>query len=91
MSITWRPKSTAFRILFQPNRKHRVSITRTNSLMLFKEIVAVYSEIHTKHKTGLYHADKLQCQSLDAGHQQHLGFCSSPTENIASPLQGPTV
>jgi hypothetical protein len=30
-------------------KTHRVSITNTNQLMLFREIIAVYCENHTKH------------------------------------------
>jgi hypothetical protein len=33
-----------------PHRKHSASITMTNWLMLFREIIAVYFENHTKHK-----------------------------------------
>jgi hypothetical protein len=36
---------------FLPQRKQRASITKINWLTLFKEIIAVYSENHTKHKT----------------------------------------
>jgi hypothetical protein len=35
-------------ISFLPHRKHTVSITKINMLMLFKEIIPVYSENHKK-------------------------------------------
>jgi len=33
-----------------PRSKHFVSIIKTNQLMLYRETIAVSSEIHTKHK-----------------------------------------
>ena len=32
-----------------PRSKHSVSVTKTSQLMLYREIIAVCSEIHTKH------------------------------------------
>ena len=32
-----------------PRSKHTVSVTKTTHLMLYREIMAVCSEIHTKH------------------------------------------
>jgi hypothetical protein len=32
-----------------PRSKHSVSVMQTNQLMLYSEIIAVCSEIHTKH------------------------------------------
>ena len=32
-----------------PRSKHSVSVTNTNDFMLYKEIIAVCSEMHTKH------------------------------------------
>ena len=32
-----------------PRSKHSVSVIKTSQLMLYREIVAVCSEIHTKH------------------------------------------
>ena len=32
-----------------PRSKHSVSVTQTSQLMLYREIMAVCSEIHTKH------------------------------------------
>ena len=32
-----------------PRSKHCVSVTKTSQLMLYREIMAVCSEIHTKH------------------------------------------
>jgi hypothetical protein len=32
-----------------PRSKHSVSVIQTNQLMLYREIIAVCSEIHTKH------------------------------------------
>jgi hypothetical protein len=32
-----------------PRSKHTVSFIRTNQLMLYREIIAVCSQIHTKH------------------------------------------
>jgi len=32
-----------------PRSKHSVSVTQTSQLMLYREIIAVCSEIHTKH------------------------------------------
>jgi hypothetical protein len=36
-----------------PRRKHSVSVTKTSQLMLYREIIAVCSETHTKHITTL--------------------------------------
>ena len=36
-----------------PHSKHSVSVTKTSQLVLFREIVAVCSEIHTKHVSTL--------------------------------------
>ena len=32
-----------------PRSKHSISVTKTSQLMLYREIMAVCSEIHTKH------------------------------------------
>jgi len=37
-----------------PRSKHSVSVIKTSQLMLYREIVAVCSEIHTKHINTLY-------------------------------------
>jgi hypothetical protein len=42
------------RIQFVPHRKHCVSVTETNRLMLFRETVAVYCENHAEHKYTLW-------------------------------------
>jgi hypothetical protein len=41
-----------------PHRKHSVSITKPNRLMLFREIIAVYCENHTKHINTLCEQNK---------------------------------
>lgn len=41
------------KIQFLPQRKH-ISITNTNWLMLFREVIAVYSDNHTKPTNKLY-------------------------------------
>jgi hypothetical protein len=38
---------------FVPHRKHFVSMTTTNRLILFREIIAVYCENHTEHTSTL--------------------------------------
>jgi hypothetical protein len=40
-------------IQFVPHRKHIVSATKINRLMLFREIIAVYCENHTEHMNTL--------------------------------------
>jgi len=37
------------KILSVPRSKHSVSIIKTSQLMLYREIIAVFSQIHTKH------------------------------------------
>jgi len=37
-----------------PRSKHSVSVIQTNQLMLYREIMAVCSEIHTKHINSVY-------------------------------------
>jgi len=32
-----------------PHSKHYISVIKTSQLMLYREIIAVYSQIHTKH------------------------------------------
>jgi translation initiation factor IF-1 len=41
------------RTQFVPHRKHIVSATKCNRLMLFRETVAVYCENHTEHTNTL--------------------------------------
>jgi hypothetical protein len=36
-----------------PRSKHSVSVIKTSQLMLYREIIFVCSEIHTKHKNTL--------------------------------------
>ena len=36
-----------------PRSKHSVSVTKTNQLMLYRETIAVCSEIHTEHMNML--------------------------------------
>jgi len=36
-----------------PRSKHTVSVIKTNHLMLYREIIAVCSQIHTKHTNTL--------------------------------------
>ena len=38
------------RIKFVPRSKHSASVIKTDKLMLYREIIAVCSEIHAKHK-----------------------------------------
>jgi hypothetical protein len=38
---------------FVPHRKHSVTATKPNRLMLFRETVAVYCENHTEHTDAL--------------------------------------
>ena len=37
------------RVHFVPNSKHPASVIKTSQLMLYREIIAVCSQIHTKH------------------------------------------
>jgi hypothetical protein len=37
------------KIHFVPRSKHSVSVIKTSQLMLYREIIAVCSELHTKH------------------------------------------
>jgi hypothetical protein len=39
---------TVFKHAVLAHRKHHVSITKSNQLMLFREVTAVYIENHTK-------------------------------------------
>ena len=41
------------KILSVPRSKHSVSVTKTSQLMLCKEIIAVFSDIHIKHMNTL--------------------------------------
>jgi hypothetical protein len=36
-----------------PRSKHSVSVIKTSQLMLYREIIAVCSEVHTKHINAL--------------------------------------
>jgi hypothetical protein len=38
-------------IQFVPRRKHLISVIKNNQLMMYREIIAVCSEIQTKHTT----------------------------------------
>jgi hypothetical protein len=46
----WRSYKKYSRIQFVPQSKQHFTITKISSLTLFKEIIAVYSDNHTKHK-----------------------------------------
>ena len=39
---------------FVPRSKHSASVLKTDKLMLYREIIAVCSEIHTKHINALW-------------------------------------
>ena len=39
---------------FIPRSKHCASVIKTDKLMLYREIIAVCSEIHTKHINALW-------------------------------------
>ena len=39
---------------FVPHSKHSVSVIKTSKSMLYREIIAVCSEIHTKHIHALW-------------------------------------
>jgi len=41
-----------------PRSKHTVSVTQTSQLMLCREIIAVCSEIHTKHINSAMWAER---------------------------------
>jgi len=47
--VNVKPSGTYVRIQFVPLSKHKVSVIKTNQLMLYREIIAVCSQIHTKH------------------------------------------
>jgi hypothetical protein len=47
------PENT-LEILFLTHRKQRISITKTNQLMLFREIIVLYCENHMKHINTAY-------------------------------------
>jgi hypothetical protein len=66
---------------FLPHRKHYVSATKLNRLMLFWETVAVYCENHTEHINTLcvQNASQYYIQIQSVPHRKH----------ITSPLQGP--
>ena len=39
---------------FVPRRKHSASVLKTDKLMLYREIIAVCSQIHAKHVNALW-------------------------------------
>ena len=41
-------------IQFVPHSKHSIPVIKTNQLMLYGKVIAVCSEIHTKHKHTLW-------------------------------------
>ena len=49
--LSWNRIRAPARLKIQlvPRRKHYVSVTKTSQLMLYRKIIAVCSEIHTKH------------------------------------------
>jgi hypothetical protein len=54
LALLWAPyiydiSRLRLKIQFVPHSKPYVSVIKTNTLMLYGEIIAVYSEIHTQH------------------------------------------
>jgi predicted Zn-dependent protease with MMP-like domain len=64
-----------FKIQFVPHRKHYVSATEPNGLMLFRETVAVYCENHTEHTDTLW-AEYIAIQSVP--HRKHSVSITKP-------------
>ena len=42
-----------------PRSKHSASVIKIDKLMLYREIIAVFSEIHTKHINALWAEHKI--------------------------------
>ena len=55
-----------FKTQFVPRRKHSVSVLKTDKLMLYREIIAVCSEIHAKHINALW-AEHTEFLNVKAG------------------------
>jgi hypothetical protein len=68
-------------VLYIPNRKHYVSATETNRLMLFRETVAVYCETHTDTQI---HCVGSQSQSHFATDSQSVSL----SVLVSSPVRG---
>jgi len=48
VNLSW-PYKAYIKIQFVPRSKHSVSVIKTSQLMLYRKIIAVCSQIHTKH------------------------------------------
>jgi hypothetical protein len=51
-------RELCMKIQFVPRNKHTVSVIKTRQLMLYREIIAAGSEIHTKHINTLCGAER---------------------------------
>jgi hypothetical protein len=59
------------RVKFVPHRKHYVSATKPNRLMLFREITAVYCENHTEHTNTLCRQNAVYINSVRTSRETH--------------------
>jgi len=60
-----------------PRSKHAVSVIKTSQLMLYREIIAVCPEIHTKHRNTLCgHNVELFNVKPGGTYSDHQYFCA---------------
>jgi hypothetical protein len=70
-----------------PRSKHTVSVTKTSQLMLYREVIAVCSEIHTKHINTLcghnvvLFKPKLYLNTQSVPHSKHHLGCKNQSVN----------
>jgi hypothetical protein len=70
-----------------PRRKHSVSVIKPNQLMVCREIIAVCSEIHTKHTNTLC-GQNVEFVNVTPGGVQAvkcMSLCMMQRRNIVNP------
>jgi hypothetical protein len=69
------------KIQLVPRSKHSVSVIKTSQLMLYSEIIAVCSQIHTKHINTLC-GQIVECKTYRAVNTLRLSYKNQPVNAV---------
>jgi hypothetical protein len=64
-----------------PRSKHTPSVTKTNQSVLYSEIIAVCSQIHTKHINTLC-GQNVECRTYRAVNTPRLSYKNQPVSAV---------